>query len=358
MKSDFERALEALGLDTTAISASTLSMLSSPSRAERAAFAGFWSTLALDARRAIMTRMYEAAEASVDLDYWDLFRHCLTDADASVRATAIEGLWEDERADLVALLLPLAVSDPSEQVRASAASALGRFLYLAECEELEPRQGAAIRVALEGIVLDHSQPIEVARRALESLAHIDDERIRGLIDWAYEHGDERLRASALFAMGRSADAVWADTVLEELSSDAPAVRYEAAHASGEIQIQRAVEPLIALTSGSDADIRLAAIWSLGQIGGQRARTALERLADSSDESTALAAEEAIAELEFCKTGMDLLVAEFDDETTGDEQWVDDDAEADEEAADDAESEGEDLEDLVDWDDEPVDLDSE
>ncbi len=353
MKSDFERALEYLGLDASAISTTTLSMLSSPSRTERAAFAGFWPTLALDARRAIITRMYEASEANVDLDFWDLFRHCLTDDDAQVRVMAIEGLWEDERADLVTLLLPLAQRDPAEQVRAAAASALGRFLYLAECEEFDPRQGTVIRNALESIVLDQSQPIDVARRALESLAHVDDERIRGLIDWAYEHGDERLRASAIFAMGRSADAAWADTVLEELQSDTPAVRYEAALASGEIQIQRAVEPLIALTTTGDADIRLAAIWSLGQIGGQRARHALERLADSADESTALAAEEAIAELEFCRSSMDLLVAEFNDETSGAERWVDDDEsiDEDEETVDDDDS-------LADWDDEPLDLDSE
>ncbi len=350
MKSDFERALESICGDARAISASTLAMLSSPSRAERAAFAAVWMTLSPDARRAIISRMFEASEASVDLDLWDLFRHCLGDDDADVRTMAIEGLWEDERADLVALLLPIVNNDPVDQVRAAAATALGRFLYLAECDELDQELGAAVREALERIVLDRTQPIAVARRALESLAHIDDERIRGLIDWAYEHGDELLRASALFAMGRSADPVWADTVLEELESESPAIRYEAAHASGEIQIQRAVEPLIALAHGSDADIRLAAIWALGQIGGPRARHTLQRLADSADENTALAAEEAIAELQFCKTGMNLMVTELDDQTS--EAWDDDELEQDDETygGDDDEAEEE-------WDDEPLDLDS-
>ncbi|NLG26429.1 MAG: HEAT repeat domain-containing protein [Chloroflexi bacterium] len=355
MRTDFELALEALRQDTQRITSLTLSRLSAPSRAERAAFARLWETFDVLARRAVVTRLAEAAEDSVDLDYADLYRLFLGDADAAVRRSAIDGLWEDERLDLVATFMQLLAKDPDDAVRAAAATALGRFVFMAECDELEERHGAAIRSALEGVVLDYSQPVEVARRALESLAHINDERVRGMIDWAYEQGDELLRISAVFAMGRSADATWAETVLEELASEQPALRYEAARACGEIQITRAVEPLIALANGSDDDIRMVAIWSLGQIGGDRARRSLERLAESRSEIVAQAAEDALAELEFCTRDLDLLVTKYGDAEMEGEHWSDD--EDDDDALSDEDG-GELEDDADDWEDEPLDLDSE
>lgn len=345
MRTDFELALKALSQDTKNISLITLSRLSAPSRVERAAFARLWKTFDVLARRAVVTRLAEAAEDSVDLDYADLFRLLLSDSDADVRRSAIDGLWEDERLDLIATFVQLLAQDPVDAVRAAAATALGRFVFMAECDELEKRHFVAIRSALESIVLDYNQPIEVARRALESLAHINDERVRGMIDWAYEQGNELLRISAVFAMGRSADATWTETVLAELASEQPALRYEAARACGEIQITRAVEPLIALANGSDDDIRMVAIWSLGQIGGERARRSLERLAESRSEIVVQAAEDALAELEFCTRDLDLLVTEYDDAEIEDEHWFDED-----------ESELDD--DADDWEDEPLDFDSE
>lgn len=353
MRTEFEQALDALRQNTQTISKVTLTRLSAPSRADRDAFARLWATLDVLARRAVVTRMAEAAEENVDLDYGDLYRLLLDDDDPDVRRCAIEGLWEDERADLVTAFLRLLTDDAAPSVRAAAATALGRFVYMAECDELAQRHGDAIRQALEGVALDPGQPIEVVRRAIESLAHINDERIRGLIDWAYEQGEELLRISAVFAMGRSADTVWSETVLEELASEMPALRFEAARACGEIQIPRAVESLIALANGHDDDVREVAIWSLGQIGGDRARRSLERLANSTTEATALAAEEALAELEFCSSELNLLVAEYDDSTLDAEHWSDEDDDEDEEA--DAASEDEADDD--DWEDEPLDLDS-
>jgi HEAT repeat protein len=360
MITDFQGALDKVAQDPASIPYRTLALLSGPSRAERAAFGRWWDQLPAEARRAIVTRMFELVEESFELDFNDLFRHCLTDADATVRYYAIEGLWEDERADLVAPLLRIVAQDPESNVRAAAASALGRFLFMCECEELDPHHGATIREALEQIVLDRSQPVAVARRALESLAHINDERIRGLIDWAYEQGDEELRVSAIFAMGRSAEPAWALTVLEELNSTSLAIRYEAARACGEIQIKQAVEPLIALTDSRDRDIQLAAIWSLGQIGGDRAREALDALADGSDEGLAEAALEAVEELEFSTRDLALLehdadrLADANSLAGAEDQDLDEDEDQDEEDGDDAD----DLDPQDDWEDEALDLEDE
>jgi HEAT repeat protein len=354
MRPDFAQALARLASNCKSISHRTLAMLSAPSRTEVAAFAAFWATQEVEARRAIITHLCESSEDAFELEFHDLFRFCLDDADAIVRQHAVRGLWEYQEADLVAPLLRLLTEDPDISVRTAAATALGGFLYLAECDELPTEQGTAIREALEAIALDHKQPIEVVRHAIESLAHISDERIRGLIDWAYEHGDELLRVSAVFAMGRSAEIAWSDTVLAELTSPSTAVRYEAVRACGEIQIKRAVPPLIALTESSDSATRLAAIWSLGQIGGEPARRKLERLAKSKDEDIALAAEEAITELEFSANILDLYIAEFDGAPPEDEHWADDedDETDDENVEDDEDVELED--DIEDWDDEPLD----
>ncbi len=189
---------------------------------------------------------------------------------------------------------------------------LGRFVFLAECDELDTPRMAKIRQALERAIEDPQEDSEVIRRAIESISYINDERVRGIIDRAYEQGDSRMRESAVFAMGRSADLIWSETVLEELQDTSAAMRYEAARACGELQLKRAVGPLIRLVQDPDREIQGMAIWSLGQIGGERARMALERFAESDDALLSTAALEALDELEFAVRPMDLLVHEADE----------------------------------------------
>lgn len=313
MLSDFELALRELMEEDKPLKRRTLISLSGPSRAENEAFFAAWRGIGVERRREIMARMVELAEENFEIDYVLIFRGCLNDSDPLVRRYAVEGLWEDEGPDLVEPLMRLLSSDPDAGVRAAAAMSLGRFVYLAECDELDRRQGERIREALEEVISSPTEDLEVVRRAIESIAFINDDHVRRLIDRAYEHEDERMRQSAVFAMGRSADVFWADTVLAELSASSPAMRYEAARACGELQLRRAVPKLIQLVQDPDREVQGMAIWALGQIGGKRAQAILRRLAESEDEVVASAALDALDELEFATRPMDLFVHELDAE---------------------------------------------
>jgi HEAT repeat protein len=269
-------------------------------------------------RQDLFRRMVDLSERRFEMDFVWLFRACLDDEDATVRRLCIEGLWEDERPDLARRFLDHLLYDEDVSVRAAAATALGRFVYRAECFELDPTLGARIRVALEGVIVQ-GEDVEVVRRAVESMAFINDARTRAIIEDAYQHEAERMRQSAVFAMGRNADAYWSDTVMMELRSTSAAMRYEAARAAGEIAHRSAVAPLIELVDDPDADVRSMAVWALGQIGGKRARAVIEALLHGPDEDLATAAEDALQELEFASATMEMFVHELaeDDDLVSD-----------------------------------------
>ncbi|MBC7237470.1 MAG: HEAT repeat domain-containing protein [Chloroflexi bacterium] len=358
MVSDFERALHILQSPDQELTREILSWLSSPTREESALFAHCFPTIDVERRRDIIARMVACAEESFYLDYGDLFRACLGDVDPFVRRQAIEGLWEDERLDLLRRLLQLVHQDPDPQVRAAAATSLGRFLYLAEVEMLSARYGEQVREALERIIQNRDEDIEVVRRAVESIAFINDDDVRRIIGWAYDQDHPLMRISAVFAMGRSADPVWSETVLIELDDASPEMRFEAARAAGELQLRRAVPQLARLLHDPDREVQEMAIWALGQIGGKRARRLLEELVDSEDEVIAAAAEDALDELDFAVGMMDLMVinpdetdmVEVDLEEWDAEEELEDDFGADEDEAQDSQRDQED-----DWPDEVIDL---
>jgi HEAT repeat protein len=197
-----------------------------------------------------------------------------------------------------------------------------------------------IRAGLAAVIEDPAEAVEVQRRAVESIAFINDDIVRRIIDRAYAHDSANMRQSALFAMGRNADRFWTETVLAELYSDAPGMRIEAARAAGEMGLRRAVEQLIQLAEDADRDVQRMAIWALGQIGGKRARTILEQYAESEDEELVELADEALQEIEFGSGAMYMMVhdpaeqSDLDD-LIDDQVDEDEDDEEDDEAADEA-----------------------
>jgi len=329
MPTECELALEALADESAPFEERLFAYLSGPTREEEERFASCWAKLSDARRRQMAAQLVASAAKSFELDFVALFRRCLRDSDPAVRQSAIEGLWEDERPDLVRPLLWLLTSDPSAAVRAAAAASLGRFVYLAECDALRPELAEAVRTALHETAESPSEDIEVVRRAVESLAYINDEAVRRLIDRTYEHSDPRMRQSAVFAMGRSADRLWAEIVLEEVRSPLPAMRREAARACGEMELQRAVEPLAELVEDLDREVQGVAVWALGQIGGKRARQVLERCLQSEDATLAEEASEALDNLSFGTRSFDLFVHELDAKELAD-LHLDDAEEADQE----------------------------
>jgi len=312
MSEDLQKALVSLQNESQPLTRRMVSHFSGLPREDGDAFLSALAGLSDERKRQTIALMLECAEESFELDFVWLFRRLIPSEDPVICRMAIEGLWEDDSHDLIEPLIALLLVDPDAAVRAAAAVSIGRFVYMAECEELDQGHLGLIRHALERVIAAPKEEIEVRRRAVESIAYINDEPVRRIIDRAYSDSDERMRQSAIFAMGRNADLIWADTVLAELQSKAPAMRYEAARACGELQLRRAVPSLIKMIDSDESEVQIMAIWALGQIGGDKAQAALTRLVDNSEPAVSQAAAEALDEVEFASRPFDLLTHEADD----------------------------------------------
>lgn len=319
----FPETLARLADSQVPLSKANLFALSRMTREEEQRLHEVWPDVADERRCDIIRSLLEMAEVSVQVDFNAVFRYCLEDPEPTVRRFAVEGLWEDEDVALMHRLVEMVVEDEAEEVRAAAATSLGRFVLLAELEQLERDAATLVRYALLSVIRNRVESHEVRRRALESIAYFCDEEIRGLIEAAYCEADEKTRASAVFAMGRSADEYWREIVLSELFSDSPEMRCEAARACGELEIRRAVQPLMASLNDPDREVQEAAIWALGQIGGPEARKALVDCCASDDRGLREAAEDALAELELGRGLLNIPLFEFgldDDEDLLDEEF--------------------------------------
>jgi HEAT repeat protein len=311
----FEEALALVCDAEQPLSRAVIAFLSGAGRAEVQRFADCWREMPEGRRRDVIAAMVEMAEADFELDYNAIFRWALQSEDAVVRERAVEGLWEDDHPNLIDPLVRMMRSDPAAAVRARAAMSLGRFALLAELGDISEERAARVRDSLLESIENRCEELEVRRRAIEAVAYMSDAPVREIIDEAYACADERMRLSAVFAMGRTADPHWAGPVLRELRSATPAMRYEAVRAAGEIALRAAVGELISLLTDQDSEVRQMATWALGQIGGPQARRALEVCRASADEAMREAAQDALDELDFASTPLDLLL--YDTET-GDE----------------------------------------
>jgi len=272
--------------------------LSGLTSSEFAQLKPIWDKLDPEYRYRLVQQMADISETNYDLDYHTIAEQSLDDSNPDVRATAIELLWDDESITLMNRLIEMAQWDEAISVRAAAASALGNFILQGELGEIDERETARAQDAVVSLLTDEDEDIDVRRRALESIANCSHEIVDGAIEDAYESGDDRMKASAIYAMGRTADERWEDIVMREINSDNPAFRYEAARASGELGLRDAVPVLGRLARENDLEIREMAVWSLGEIGGSHALKTLtalaEELEDEDDEELMELIEDAIS----------------------------------------------------------------
>jgi HEAT repeat protein len=291
--------IQLIGASDHKLAMRDLKPLSGLGREERADFWPAWVAITPRRRAEIARAMVELAEDDIELDFAAAQIWMLEDDDAEVRASAIEGLWENTSPTLLHQLLRLMRADPEPAVRAAATISLSRFAYQAELDEIDERDAKALRDGLLAMISDARQPLEVRRRALESAGYFGSvDAIQRQIELAYASDEQLLRESALVAMGRSLLERWLPTIGRELTSQSPALRYEAARAAGEIaEDARSLLPKLApLLNDPDSEVALAAIWAFGQIGGDSAKRALQQIRKSEDETRSQAAAEALDEL--------------------------------------------------------------
>lgn len=242
-----------------------------------------WPDLPALRKQGILEDLEEITEHDTLVCFDDLARAVITDPDPMVRVLALRLLWECEDSKLVPVITEIMRDDPDEAARATAASLLGRFVYLGELDQVPDAIKIPLIKNLLEVVSGEDLP-QVRLRALEALGYSGHARVPDLIRTAYASNNTLWVASALCAMGRSADDQWADLVLDKIDSGDAEIRYEAIRAAGELELTSALDQLFSVLEDEDHDseIRLAAIWSLSQVGGTEVKEKLEGLLEEAE----------------------------------------------------------------------------
>lgn len=280
-KIPFSEVLEALLDESTPVRPRYLYELSDVSPENLPSLAQAWGQISSRRRQALMEDLFELTESDLVLSFEAVCTLALTDQNAHVRTLAVRMLNEYEDPAYLPDFLRLVDQDPDDSVRAAATSALGVFVYLGEVDELSPGRLQIVEECLLRLVNSQEAPL-LRQRALESLGYSSRPDVSTLIDRAYHSEDPAWLASALNAMGRSADSRWNKPVMAKLDHPQPAVRAEAVSAAGELEISSARSSIVKLLEDHDIDVRMAAIWALSQIGGEGVRTRLERRLKQAD----------------------------------------------------------------------------
>lgn len=292
-----KKILAEIGDETKPLTSKRLCDLSVLSPEELGLFREAWARMGTTRQRQIMEKLVALAEENCRLNFDDIFRAYLNDPDEIIRVKSIEGLWECEDRSFIDPLITLLREDGKELVRAAAAVALGRFAMLAELGKLRPEDGDKVQKALLSAIDNAEEQLEVRRRAIEAISPLSLPEVKDIIRRAYDSENAKMRASALYAMGRHCDPVWLPTLIKEFASRDAEIRFEAAVACGELGDDEAVPHLVRLVCDSDSQVQLSAIAALGHIGGSEAEEALRKCLEHPDEYVRDAAKEALEEVE-------------------------------------------------------------
>ncbi len=243
-----------------------------------------WPSLLAEVRRDVMSALVTAAESDFELDFALFAQFALTDSDDEVRMAAIELLSEDVSTNHLRRLLGMAKTDSSELVRAAAIKGLGPLVLETELGKLPAKEVEPVLAYLLSLLRAENVETEIRACALETFAHSSHPEVNPQIRRAYDSGDSRMRAAALFAMGASSDEdAWAEVVIENLTNRRSEYRYEAARAAGELVLAEAVQKLAHLALEDEGQVRNMAVWALGEIGGKEAIRVLDALLERADE---------------------------------------------------------------------------
>lgn len=298
--------------DDEVLSVPLLYRLSDLDGANLSAFESRWTSVSADRRNEIARHLADISEDNFVVDFQSVFVHCLKDPDSRVRVAGLDGVWDSTTTTLIEPILKLVKSDPSEEVRIAAASALAHYVLLAEWGQLPKTISPSI---VETLLVEYEKAETgnaVKRAALEALSAANHPRVASLIEDAYESDDHEMQLSAVFAMGGSADAQWLPILVEEMSSHDSEMRLEAVKAAGALNDKSLVPDIANLLVDEDLAVAMAAVGALGQLGGEEASAILQRTSEDPDfEEMKEAIDDALEEVEWISGNFDVL--SLDDE---------------------------------------------
>jgi HEAT repeat protein len=312
----FQSVLDALLSDRKEFPRRYLQEFSDMGALELKALLDMWPQVKPSRKLTLLEELTSLAEKDTLVSFDDFARALLTDPEPEVRTRAIRLLDEYEDPKVVPSYLDMLKNDPDVNVREDAANALRLFVDLGELEEIPASIYHQVEDALLASAASEDN-VRVRRVALESLGYSSRLEVTTLIESAFQREDPAWQASALVAMGRSADDRWDDEVTRSLVHVDDRIRKAAVQAAGELSLQSA-RPILLKMLGEEEEpsILSAVIWSLSQIGGEDVRTYLENLLDQLEDDEQIAfLEEALDNLAFTEDleRFDLLAFDPDEE---------------------------------------------
>jgi HEAT repeat protein len=281
-KISIQQVMDALKDLNTPFSTRFLFHLSDLEGKEYQKFLSTWPELPAWRKQSVIEDAEELGESDDLLSFEAIALIAIEDPEATVRLPAVRILWDYNSKDLIPIFTRLLKNDPDQEARAAAATGLGNFVLAGELDELPQNLITPVRRLLLETV-QGSEPDVVKRKALEALGYAEQKEVIELIEKAFAQPSKEWKASALIAMGHSADARWYPKVMACLNNNLPLLRAEAARAAGELEMSDSVEKLLELLEDPDEDVKEASIWSLAQIGGLGVRDALEQLLEESED---------------------------------------------------------------------------
>jgi len=322
-KITFGQVIQALQNPSLPVPPKYMYKLSDVSAGDLTALKTAWPKIPTERRVAVMEDALSFFESDEAMDFSEIGLLAIDDSNSQVRELGIRLLAPYEMEDMVAKFISMSATDPETTVRAVAAAALGVFVYLGEIEEIDEATLNTVEEALlKGCA--EGQPDLVRRRSLEALSYSSLEEVQTMIKSAYASSETDWVVTALNAMSRNLDEIWNPIVLASLKDLRPAVRAEAAHAAGEMELGESLETLLEMIRDDNAEAQAAAIWSVSQIGGEGAGEALEELLEETeDDDVAELIEEALDNLEFTEGVSAFELMELDDDADDDEPFDED-----------------------------------
>lgn len=266
-------------------------------------------------------------------DYTEELGYLLKDTDSTVRAKAVDALWTMPNENHLMKLKELSEKDPDPTIRIRAIVGLGRYMFELEDfiytddeifkeyadDDIPKEKLIEAKKYLIQLYKNPGKPGDERRFALEALGFLDDEKVHGFIQQAYDSGDRHLKLSAIFAMGRSARNQWKEIILKEIHNTDKDIQQEAIKAAGQCGLDEAGDDLLRLTYSKDKDIMMEAVWALGKTGWSEAFERLDELTISGTNKLRELAEAALDEWYMANDSYDDIDDELEDEWFGEEE---------------------------------------
>ena len=175
----FEQVIKALLDNTNPFSPTYLHRFSDLSPADVIELKKIWPNIETERRASLLKDLEELNNHDTLVCFDEISRIALKDTDPRVRAVGINLLWECDDNHLAPIFIEMMHHDPDEVVRATAASALGMFVYLGELEEIPSQLFSKVETALLE-AMKHKDSSLVQRRVLESLGFSSRDEVRPL----------------------------------------------------------------------------------------------------------------------------------------------------------------------------------